>query len=43
MAIFAFFCAVPIPFVWNKWAFIALLWGVLFCGGFIMPTLMGKL
>jgi len=35
------FCAVPIPFVTNFIAFVALLWLLLFCGGFILPSLTG--
>ena len=41
MALFAVICAVPVPFV-NSFKVVAvLLWGLLFFGGFTLPTVTG--
>jgi len=41
IALLCLFCAMPIPFVMNYPAFVALLWFLLFCGGFILPSMTG--
>jgi len=41
IALVCLFCAMPIPFVQNYPTFVALLWFLLFCGGFILPSMTG--
>lgn len=41
MAFFAVVCAVPVPFVNSFYMVAILLWGLLFFGGFVLPTITG--
>lgn len=41
MALFAVLCALPVPFVNSFYLVAALFWGLLFFGGFVLPTITG--
>ena len=41
ISVVCLFCAIPIPFIKSVPAFVAFLWTLLFCGGFILPSLTG--
>ena len=43
MGLGAVLCATPVPFLLTKWPAYVMLWLLLFCGSFILPTVTGMM